>query len=106
MKTLAAAFISLTIMGAPSLVLAADAGTSEVPRCFTQQQLIDVLKSQGYSDIKLSESQGYHAEISCRTPEDQAGVTRTHSGWNGTAMKDGKQHNVYVDAIGRVTTQD
>jgi hypothetical protein len=104
-KTVTTALFSLMIIGASTFALA-QTSTADQP-CVTQEQLVNKLKSLGYGDIKLSDvspsASNPHPEISCRTPEAAAATTATHRGWNGTATKDGKQHNIYVDAVGRVT---
>jgi hypothetical protein len=109
MRTTAAAFLLALTIGASPLALAQTTGTT-TPPCVTQEQLNGLLKAQGYTDIKLSEVSPTSAQprpdISCRTPESQAAVTATHKGWNGTAMKDGKLQNIYVDAAGRVSTRE
>jgi hypothetical protein len=67
-------------------------------------QLIRQLQAQGYTDIKISED--YPNVLDPRpeirhgysSPDDQdAKVTPYHYGWMGTALKDGRRVDVYVD---------
>jgi hypothetical protein len=67
-------------------------------------QLIQLLQSQGYIDIKMTDD--YPNLLDPRpeirhgysTPDDlEAQVTPAHYGWMGTAVKDGQTVNVYVD---------
>lgn len=109
MRSAAAALLLAVALGASSFAIAQTAGET-TPPCVNQEQLNNILKAQGYSDIKLSEvspSAGKpRPDISCRSDPANAAATPTHNGWNGTAMKDGKLHNIYVDAAGRVTTKE
>jgi hypothetical protein len=94
-------------MATSSFTIAQTSGATPSP-CVTQEQLKRILTAQGYTDIRLSDvSQSMthaHPDISCRSEPASAATTPTHRGWNGTAMKNGKLRNIYVDAAGRITT--
>ncbi len=78
---------------APSVHLA-------VQNVSSQAQLAETLRSQGYSDIRLSEVAATPAtphpeRISSLT--DHPEKVPVHSGWNGVAVKNGQVVQVYVD---------
>lgn len=62
--------------------VAAAPGAAAAGPCLTRAQLMALLKKQGYSNIELS---------------DPAPKTPVCSGWVGSAFKDGKKHNIYID---------
>jgi hypothetical protein len=66
-------------------------------------QLITELRSEGYSDIRVTEfypekidprPELMHPLLSADDPDAQA--TPVHLGWNGTAEKDGRIVDIYV----------
>ena len=70
----------------------------------SEAQLIARLQSSGYTDIRVTP---LHPNGMDRRPElmyafssaddEEAQVTPVHFGWNGTAVKDGRIVDVYVD---------
>lgn len=66
----------------------------------SQALLAEQLKSQGYSDILLSDSVPNIStpQPQYTNPTTDLANTPVHRGWNGTAYKDGKLYNIYVGA--------
>jgi hypothetical protein len=70
-------------------------------------QLIRQLQSEGYTDIKVTplspnmfdpRPELMHPDLTFTSAEDAAAQnTAIHSGWNGTAVKDGTTFEVYVE---------
>ncbi len=70
-------------------------------------QLIELLQSQGYGDVKVTplspnvfdpRPELMHPDLTFTSPDNEdAQDTPIHFGWNGTAVKDGKTFEVYVD---------
>ncbi len=77
----------------------------------TYAQLIRQLRSQGYGDITLTplspnlfdpRPELTHPDLDFVSPADAgAGETQVHPGWNGTAARDGRSVDVYVDRAPR-----
>ncbi len=102
----------LSGVGAASLILGAGSASAgslfglapavrlPVQSSISQAQLGEMLRSQGYSQIKLS---SVAATPATPHPERVASFTDNpakapvHSGWNGVAVKDGQEVQVYVD---------
>lgn len=65
----------------------------------SQAQLISQLGSEGYSDIQLSSLTPNMAnpQPQYTSPAIAPGTTPVHTGWNGTAYKNGKRYDVYVN---------
>ena len=70
----------------------------------SEAQLITELRSLGYSNIRVTDLR--HNGMDRRpelmqafssADEEEAQVTPLHFGWNGTAVKDGRTVDVYVD---------
>jgi hypothetical protein len=75
------------------------------PGAMTDAQLIEKLQAEGYTDIWLTTERPTEftprPEISARlNPDDPvAQSTPALPGWNGTARKDGRTVDVYVDPV-------
>ena len=71
------------------------------PAIASGAQLIEHLQSEGYTDVRLSSQQPTpstpHPEISAGLTREAAAWTPVHQGWTGTAVKDGRTVNIYVD---------
>ncbi len=69
-----------------------------VPGVMSQAQLARQLRSQGYNDIKLSSLYPTPADPNPQTHGTGGNpqTTPIHTGWNGTAVKDGRRLHVYV----------
>ncbi len=75
-----------------------------VPGPESEAQLIEQLQARGFAGIKVTDVSPtfwdarpdyLHGFTSATDPAAQAAAV--HQGWNGTAMKDGRVYNVYVD---------
>ena len=74
-------------------------------------QLIRLLQSQGYADIKVTplspnsfdpRPELMHPDLTFTSAADDAARdTAIHAGWNGTAVKNGRMVEVYVDRVPR-----
>lgn len=66
----------------------------------SQAQLVKQLQGAGYSDVELSDSLPNIAtpQPQLTNPTTDLVNTPVHKGWNGTAYKNGKLYNIYVDA--------
>ena len=75
------------------------------PGIMTEATLIETLQAEGYTDIWLTTERPTQftprPEISARlNPDDPvAQSTPVLNGWNGTASKDGRTVDVYVDPV-------
>jgi hypothetical protein len=88
----------------PMVHLAMSGATSDA-------QLIQQLQRQGYSDIKVTplspnifdpRPELLHTDLTYSSPDDpKAQDTPIHFGWNGTADRNGRTFEVYVDATQR-----
>jgi hypothetical protein len=102
--------LSLSLTAAASMTaLAADLVSTPPsvhvasPGVMSYAQLIEQLRGQGYSDVKVT---ALRPSLSSPRPElvhglgagdDEANTTPVHQGWNGTAVKDGRTVDIYVD---------
>jgi hypothetical protein len=75
------------------------------PGVMNEAQLIDRLHAEGYTDVWLTTERPTsftpRPEISARLDPDDpvAQSTPVLAGWNGTARKDGRTVDVYVDPV-------
>lgn len=77
----------------------------------TYAQLIRQLQSQDYADIKVTplspnrfdpRPELMHPDLTFVSADDEtAQATPIHFGWNGTAVRDGRRFEVYVDRAPR-----
>jgi hypothetical protein len=101
---LAGVLASSAVAWLASTALAAD-GSGGVhvadPGVISGAQLIERLQSQGYTDVKLTSERPTtftpHPELSAGLSSDEAAATPVHQGWNGTAVRDGRTVDIYVD---------
>ena len=76
-----------------------------VPGVMNAAQLIDQLHADGYTDVWLTTERPTsftpRPEISARLDADDpvAQTTPVLPGWNGTARKDGRTVDIYVDPV-------
>jgi len=110
--TLRAGFLAASALGfALSPATAAELLTTTpsvhvaAPGVMTEAQLIERLEAEGYTEIWLSTERPTEftprPEISARLNSDDpvAQSTPALPGWNGTARKDGRTLDVYVDPV-------
>lgn len=106
MRFLASATLLAVLAGAsPALANSSGIGFGRtleahvsLPVSASQAQLASQLKSEGFSDIQLSD---YMPNINDPQPQYtnptvNLAQTPVHIGWNGTAHRGGKLYNVYV----------
>lgn len=95
---LAPATAAVLLTTTPSIHIAA-------PGVMNEAQLIDRLHAEGYTDVWLTTERPTsftpRPEISARLDADDpvAESTPVLPGWNGTARKDGRTVDVYVDPV-------
>jgi hypothetical protein len=105
MGSLAVSAIGLLTMPAAAgdLVTAPAAVHVADPGVLSDAQLAEQLRAAGYTDIKLTSERPTQftprPEISAAVSEGEAPATAAHPGWNGTALKDGRTVDIYVDPV-------
>ena len=100
-----AAFIAAMTAAVPAMA-ACDQAICPVPtvqvnlnRVESQAQLADQLRQEGYSQIRMSayEPASTDPRPDLTMPNADPAQTSVHTGWNGTAVRDGSVMNIYVN---------